>query len=119
MLVGGTGLYFETLLHGIAPVPDIDPDIRAAVRAMPVTESHAALVREDPDAATRLNAADTTRVARALEVIRSTGRTLAMQLVNFLRAVDGKIIEFREFSDTFDVVEQAVGAPLIVPAIAV
>jgi len=52
-------------------------------------------------------------------VQRATGRTLAMQLVNFLRVVDGKIIEFREFSDTFDVVEQAVGAPLRVPAIAV
>lgn len=52
-------------------------------------------------------------------VQRSTGRTLAMQLVNFVRVVDGKITEFREFSDTFDVVEQAVGAPLIVPAIAV
>jgi len=52
-------------------------------------------------------------------VQRATGRTLAMQLVNFLRVVDGKIIEFREFSDTFDVVEQAVGAPLMVPAISV
>ena len=50
---------------------------------------------------------------------RATGRLLVMQLVNFLRVVDGKIVEFREFSDTFDAVEQAVGAPLIVPAIAV
>ena len=50
---------------------------------------------------------------------RSTGRLLVMQLVNFLRVVDGKIIEFREFSDTFDVVEQAVGASLVVPAMPV
>lgn len=76
ILVGGTGLYIRTLIDGIAPVPDIDPDIRAAVRAMPVAETHAALLREDAEAATRLNAADTTRVARALEVIRSTGRPL-------------------------------------------
>ena len=40
---------------------------------------------------------------------RSTGRTLSFRLVNFLRFRDGKIIEFREFSDTFDVVEQAIG----------
>jgi tRNA dimethylallyltransferase len=77
ILVGGTGLYIRTLLDGIAPVPEIDPAIRAAVRAMAVTESHAALSREDPAAAARLNAADTTRVARALEVVRSTGRPLA------------------------------------------
>ncbi|MFD1107592.1 tRNA (adenosine(37)-N6)-dimethylallyltransferase MiaA [Sphingobium olei] len=76
VLVGGTGLYIRTLLDGIAPVPDIDPHIRAAVRAMPVEAAHEALGREDPDAAARLAPADTTRVARALEVVRSTGRTL-------------------------------------------
>ncbi|BBD97962.1 tRNA (adenosine(37)-N6)-dimethylallyltransferase MiaA [Sphingobium amiense] len=73
VLVGGTGLYIRTLLDGIAPVPDIDPDIRAAVRALPVAEAHAALAHEDPEAAARLAPADTTRVARALEVVRSTG----------------------------------------------
>ena len=76
ILVGGTGLYFRTLLDGIAPVPEIDPDIRAAVRALPVADAHAALAQSDPAAAARLNPADTTRVARALEVVRSTGRTL-------------------------------------------
>lgn len=76
ILVGGTGLYLDTLLRGIAPVPDIDPDVREAVRALPVAEAHSALTREDPEAAARLNPADTTRVARALEVVRSTGRPL-------------------------------------------
>jgi len=66
----------RTLLDGIAPVPEIDPAIRAEVRALPVAEAHAALSREDPVAAARLNPADTTRVARALEVVRSTGRAL-------------------------------------------
>lgn len=76
ILVGGTGMYIRTLIDGIAPVPDIDPAIRAAVRAMPVTLAHRALAQEDPEAAARLAPADTTRVARALEVRRSTGRTL-------------------------------------------
>ncbi|MBD8468862.1 MULTISPECIES: tRNA (adenosine(37)-N6)-dimethylallyltransferase MiaA [unclassified Sphingomonas] len=77
ILVGGTGLYIRTLLDGIAPVPAIDPDLREQVRALPVAEAHAALALLDPRAAARLNAADTTRVARALEVVRGTGRTLA------------------------------------------
>ena len=77
VLVGGTGLYLRTLLDGIAPVPEIDPTIRAEVRALPVAAAHAALTALDPAAAGRLAAADTTRVARALEVVRSTGRTLA------------------------------------------
>jgi tRNA dimethylallyltransferase len=77
ILVGGTGLYIRTLLEGIAPVPDIDPAIRTAVRALPVAEAHAQLQQADPDAAARLAPADTSRVARALEVAVSTGRTLA------------------------------------------
>ncbi len=77
VLVGGTGLYLRTLLDGIAPVPAIDPAIRDAVRALPVADAHALLMVEDAAAGVRLAAADTTRVARALEVVRSTGRPLA------------------------------------------
>lgn len=77
ILVGGTGLYLRTLLHGIAPVPPIDPAIRDAVRAMPVAEAYAALRLADPDRAAMLHPADTTRIARALEVVRSTGQPLA------------------------------------------
>jgi ketosteroid isomerase-like protein len=48
-------------------------------------------------------------------VQRATNRTLRLRLVNFLRFRDGKLIEFREFSDTFDAVEQALGTWLQVP----
>jgi tRNA dimethylallyltransferase len=77
ILVGGTGLYIRTLLDGIAPVPEIDPEIRAVVRALPVAAAHAALAQENPEAAAQLRPGDTARVARALEVVRSTGRPLA------------------------------------------
>ncbi|TPG54360.1 tRNA (adenosine(37)-N6)-dimethylallyltransferase MiaA [Sphingomonas glacialis] len=77
VLVGGTGLYMRTLLDGIAPVPEIDPAVRVEVRALPVAQAHAALASVDPAAAARLAPADTTRVARALEVVRSTGKSLA------------------------------------------
>lgn len=77
ILVGGTGLYLRTLLDGIAPVPAIHPAIRQQVRALAVSDAHAALAIEDAEAARRLHPSDTTRVARALEVVRSTGRTLA------------------------------------------
>ena len=77
ILVGGTGLYLRTLLDGIAPVPPIDPAVRDEVRAMPVAEAYAALLAADPARAARLAPTDTTRVARALEVVRSTGQSLA------------------------------------------
>lgn len=77
ILVGGTGLYIRTLLDGIAPVPAIDPDVRAEVRALATADAYQALQSADPERAARLNPADSTRIARSLEVVRSTGRTLA------------------------------------------
>lgn len=76
ILVGGTGMYVRTLIDGIAPVPEIDPAIRAAIRALPVAEARAQLLVEDPEAAARLDGNDSTRIARALEVVRSTGRPI-------------------------------------------
>jgi ketosteroid isomerase-like protein len=58
-------------------------------------------------------------LSRVSFVQRSTGRTMSLRLVNFIRVQDGQIIEFREFSDTFDTVEQVMGSWLNVPAIAV
>jgi len=77
ILVGGTGLYIRTLLDGIAPVPEIDPEIRRTVRALSAAEAHAALAKEDPVAAARLHPNDTSRLQRALEVVRATGRPIA------------------------------------------
>ena len=77
ILAGGTGLYLRTLLEGIAPVPEIEPEIRAEVRAASVAENLAALAPLDPVAAATINAGDTTRIARALEVVWSTNKTLA------------------------------------------
>ncbi|MGH6706686.1 MAG: tRNA (adenosine(37)-N6)-dimethylallyltransferase MiaA [Sphingomicrobium sp.] len=91
ILAGGTGLYLRTLLDGIAPVPAIDPAIRAEVRAAGVAENLAALMPLDPVAATSLNPGDTTRIARALEVVKSTGRTLAQWQEELEGGIGGKI----------------------------
>lgn len=76
VLVGGTGMYMKVLFEGIAPIPEIDPEIRSVVRAMPVEDAHAALMIEDPERAIELEPGDSQRIARALEVKRSTGTTL-------------------------------------------
>ncbi|HET9458702.1 MAG TPA: tRNA (adenosine(37)-N6)-dimethylallyltransferase MiaA [Sphingomicrobium sp.] len=77
ILVGGTGLYLRTLLEGIAPVPPIDPAVRAEVRKADLEENRARLKRADPEAAARIKPGDRARIARALEVVLSTRRTLA------------------------------------------
>ena len=43
---------------------------------------------------------------------RSTNRSLRFRVANFLRFQDGLLIEFREFANSFDVVEQALGREL-------
>lgn len=77
ILVGGTGLYLRVLLDGIAPIPEIDPAVRATVRALPEDAAWRLLQVEDPLRAAELDPGDRQRVARALEVKRSTGVTLA------------------------------------------
>jgi tRNA dimethylallyltransferase len=81
ILVGGTGLYFKALTQGLSAVPPTPPEVRATVRARCEAEGsealHAELSRRDPEMAARLKPADRMRIARALEVLEATGRSLA------------------------------------------
>ena len=80
IFVGGSGLYFKALTRGLSAVPPIPPEIREAVRARlerdGVEALHAALGLRDPVSVERLKPRDRTRIARALEVVEATGRSL-------------------------------------------
>lgn len=80
IFIGGTGLYFKALTAGLSVVPPIPAEVREDVRARlernGVEALHAELAIRDPRAAERLNLRDRTRIARALEVIEATGRSL-------------------------------------------
>ncbi len=81
VIVGGTGLYFKTLLEGLSLVPQVPSDVRAYWRAQSALRSapelHALLAQRDPEMAARLMPTDPQRIVRALEVLESTGRSLA------------------------------------------
>ena len=80
IFIGGTGLYFKALTAGLSVVPPIPAEVREDVRARLERNGaealHAGLARRDPRAAGRLNLRDRTRIARALEVVEATGRSL-------------------------------------------
>ena len=80
IIVGGTGLYLRALMSGIARMPAVPRDVRAGVRARLAAAGSQALYdelrRRDPAAAARLSPGDSQRIARALEVLEATGRSL-------------------------------------------
>ncbi len=80
IIVGGTGLYFKALLEGLSPVPEIHSDIRLKWRTRalePDADLHKQLQKLDPAMAERLLPSDRQRLARALEVVEDTGKSLA------------------------------------------
>ncbi|MEA2838413.1 MAG: tRNA dimethylallyltransferase [Bradyrhizobium sp.] len=80
IFTGGSGLYFKALTRGLSAVPPIPPDVREDVRVRlerdGVEALHVQLMQRDPDSAARLKPRDRSRVARALEVVEATGRSL-------------------------------------------
>ncbi len=80
LAVGGTGLYLRALLHGLAPAPGAQPELRQTLREQEAASPgsmHARLQELDPAAAARLHARDLVRLERALEVVLSSGRSLS------------------------------------------
>lgn len=81
IIVGGTGLYFTCLNNGLADIPDVSDEVRAASEQRLQGGGLAALVadlqRDDPATAARIDRANPMRVQRAWEVLRMTGRGLA------------------------------------------
>lgn len=81
LLVGGTMLYFRALTHGLAPLPEADSQVRAALDMVAQSTGwpalHAELAERDPLAASRIQPADAQRIQRALEVLQLTGERLS------------------------------------------
>ena len=77
-IVGGTGLYFMALTEGLADVPPIPPEIRAAADALRQGGGLAEMVSAlDPETRAKTDLRNPMRVQRAWEVLRATGRGLA------------------------------------------
>ena len=76
LLVGGTMMYYMALLDGLSPVPDSDDSVRARVEQWRQDKGISALYdylgEIDPISHERLNATDTQRITRAVEVYLQT-----------------------------------------------
>lgn len=76
-IVGGTGLYFSSLLYGLVDIPIIKNTIRERIKNLLSIKGnirlYSILEKIDPDYAAKISVNDSQRIVRALEVVFSTG----------------------------------------------
>jgi len=81
LVVGGTGLYVRTLIHGLCDAPRADQAFRASLLREAAARGrsvlHEELRRIDPESAARLHPHDEVKIVRALEVYHLSGRRLS------------------------------------------
>jgi tRNA dimethylallyltransferase len=81
LLVGGTMLYYRSLVSGLDELPAANPEVRNEIKMEAEREGwpalHAELGKIDPKAAARIMPNDAQRIQRALEVFRLTGKPIS------------------------------------------
>ena len=76
IVVGGTGLYMDSLIRGNAFAPFPSTGVREQLEAEPIEAVYTRLSAIDPEAAARLRLSDKKRIIRAMEVYLETGITI-------------------------------------------
>ena len=74
IVVGGSGLYTRTLIHGLASLPEPDPKLRAKLNAISLDGLRSHLSELDPETAEKIDFNNRRRLTRALEICLLTGR---------------------------------------------
>jgi len=74
IVVGGSGLYIKALTHGLAPLPESDPQLREKLNAMSLDNLRSQLVELDSEAAKKIDIKNRRRLVRALEICLITGK---------------------------------------------
>ncbi|MBP7460071.1 MAG: tRNA (adenosine(37)-N6)-dimethylallyltransferase MiaA [Candidatus Delongbacteria bacterium] len=81
LIVGGTGLYIQTLLHGLAPIPDIPDELTQQLKNEMDTngleESYRRLTHLDPKTAAGVYPQDRQRIIRFLSICLHTGKSVS------------------------------------------
>ncbi|REL37028.1 tRNA (adenosine(37)-N6)-dimethylallyltransferase MiaA [Thalassotalea euphylliae] len=98
LLVGGTMMYFKSLIDGISPLPEASPAVRAEINQQAQINGweylHDELKQVDPVSAERIHPNDPQRLTRALEVFRLTGNTLTQLTAIKGDTLQGDVLQF-------------------------
>jgi tRNA dimethylallyltransferase len=74
LLVGGTGLYFRSLTHGLADLPSANPELRAELEQLQLPALQERYTQLDPVGAKRIDLKNPRRLIRAIEVCEISGK---------------------------------------------
>lgn len=98
LLVGGTMMYFKSLIEGISPLPAADPEVRKQIEKEASEHGweymHQQLAEFDAIAAKRIHPNDPQRLTRAIEVYRITGNNLSQLTEIKGDKLDGDVLQF-------------------------
>jgi len=111
IVVGGSGLYIKTLTHGLAPLPESDPELREKLNAMSLDDLRSQLVEVDPETARKIDLKNRRRVVRALEICSLTGKPVSAQRLcegaSHSEAAKGVFV-FRDRQELYERINQRV-----------
>lgn len=82
ILVGGTGLYIQSLMLGLPQIPEIDASVREGLEQTLASNGLDTLYKKacevDPEAMEKIDCNHASRILRVLEVYQGTGRKLSL-----------------------------------------
>ena len=111
IVVGGSGLYIKALTHGLAPLPESDPELREKLNAMSLDDLRSQLVEVDPETARKIDLKNRRRVVRALEICSLTGKPVSAQRLcegaSHSEAATGVFV-FRDRNELYERINQRV-----------
>jgi tRNA dimethylallyltransferase len=110
LVVGGSGLYLKALTHGLAPLPPIDPGLRAELNALSLDQLNSRLLAVDPLGAERIDRQNKRRVVRALEIFAQTKRPASEQREQWKREAPKAegVFVFRERAELYRRIDRRV-----------
>lgn len=80
ILVGGTMMYFKSLIEGISKLPEAQPQVRQEIEQLAASIGwegvHQKLAEVDPESAERIHPNDPQRINRAYEIFLISGETM-------------------------------------------
>ena len=110
LVVGGSGLYLKALTHGLAPLPAVDPELRAELNALSLDQLNARLLAVDPLAAQKIDRQNKRRIVRALEIFTLTNRPASEQRTQWEREPETApgVFVYRDRDDLYERIDRRV-----------